>query len=124
MKILRAARAAVLISYKNEGDDLTKNADFQTRSLSLVGNRVWTFSDKNDGDNLDTNSRRTFTSQKRNHPWLQPLLHGYRISHGDDLNENGNFKVQKLIIRGYKTMRGGDLNENKQYKNRLNKYII
>ena len=40
-EIFRAARAAVLISYKNEGDDLAKNADFQRRNLSLVDNFVF-----------------------------------------------------------------------------------
>ena len=33
-------------------------------------------------------------------------MHGYRTPHGSDLNENGMFKVRKLIIHGYKNLHG------------------
>ena len=46
-------------------------------------------------------------------------MHGYRTSHGGDLNENKRFKMWKLIIHGYKKLHGGDLNENEHYKKRL-----
>ena len=39
-------------------------------------------------------------------------MHGYRISHGDDLNETNKFNVWKLIIHGYNHLHGDDLNEN------------
>ena len=45
-------------------------------------------------------------------------MHGYRTSHGGDLNENDNFKDWKLIIHGYTNLHGADLNENENYKNR------
>ena len=43
-------------------------------------------------------------------------MHGYRTSHGGDLNENDNFNLWKLIIHGYTILQGGDLNE--KYKTR------
>ena len=50
------------------------------------------------------------------HPYVsQPR---WRISHGVDLNENGNVKEWKLIIHGYKKLHGGDLNENENYEKR------
>ena len=43
---------------------------------------------------------------------------GYKILHGGDrdLNENGNFRVGKLIIHDYRILRGGDLNGNEHFK--------
>ena len=46
-------------------------------------------------------------------------MHGYRTSHGGDLNENDNFKEWKLIIHDYKNVHGGDLDENEHYKKSL-----
>ena len=51
-------------------------------------------------------------------------MHGYRTSHGGDLNENKTFKEWKLIIHCYKKLHGGDLNENENYERRYNIYII
>ena len=39
-------------------------------------------------------------------------MHGYNFLHGYDLNENGNFNENKLVMHGYKTLHRGDLNEN------------
>ena len=33
---------------------------------------------------------------------------GYKILHGGDLNENGNFRHGKLVIHGYRILHGGD----------------
>ena len=41
---------------------------------------------------------------------------GYKISHGGDLNENGNFIDRKLIIHSYIILHGGDLNGNETFK--------
>ena len=51
-------------------------------------------------------------------------MHGYRTSHGGDLNENDNFKVWKLIIHGYKKLHGGDLNENENYEIDQQRYYL
>ena len=51
-------------------------------------------------------------------------MHGYRTSHGVDLNENGHVNEWKLIMYGYKKLHGGDLNENEHYKKRSKRDII
>ena len=43
-------------------------------------------------------------------------MHGYRTSHGGDLNENDNFKVWKLIIHGYTICMGAILTKMKIIK--------
>ena len=40
------------------------------------------------------------------------FMHGYRTSHGVDLNENGIFTERKPVIHGDEILDGGDLNEN------------
>ena len=45
-------------------------------------------------------------------------MHGYRTSHGGNLNENDKFQFWKLIIHDHKNMHGGDLNEHENYKKR------
>ena len=42
-------------------------------------------------------------------------MHGYRTSHGGDLNENKHFKAWTIIIHGYKKLQRGDLNEKENY---------
>ena len=54
----------------------------------------------------------------------KPIMHGYRTSHGVDLNENGIFKEWKPIIHGYKKLDGCDLNENENYKKRWTRYYF
>ena len=54
----------------------------------------------------------------------KPIMHGYRTSHGVDLNENGNFKEWKPIIHGYKHLDGGDLNEHENYKRDKQRYYL
>ena len=43
---------------------------------------------------------------------------GYKILHGDDLNDNDNFRNGKLMIHGCRILHGGDLNGNGHYKTR------
>ena len=35
---------------------------------------------------------------------MKPIMHGYRTSHGVDLNENENFNAWKLVIHGSKNL--------------------
>ena len=51
-------------------------------------------------------------------------MHGYRTSHGGDLNENKTFEEWKLIIHGYKICMGAILTKNEHYKKRSKRYII
>ena len=43
-------------------------------------------------------------------------MHGYRTTHGGDLNESDNFKEWKLIIHGYKDLHGAILTKMKIIK--------
>ena len=45
-------------------------------------------------------------------------MHGFKISHCGDLNENGNFKEGILVMQGYKQLHGRDLNENDNFEDR------
>ena len=49
-------------------------------------------------------------------------MHGYRTSHGGDLNENKTFEEWTLIIHGYKICMGAILTKMKIMK-RDKKYI-
>ena len=51
-------------------------------------------------------------------------MHGCRISHRDNLNDNDMFEDWKLIIQGYNKMCGSDLNENENYKKEMNNVIF
>ena len=44
---------------------------------------------------------------------------GYKILHGGDLNENGNFRHGKLIIHGYIILHGGDLKRNEKIQRQI-----
>ena len=54
----------------------------------------------------------------------KPIMHGCRISHWDNLNDNDMFEDWKLIIQGYNKMCGSDLNENENYKKEMNNAIF
>ena len=43
-------------------------------------------------------------------------MHGYRISHGCDLNENDNIQEWQLIVHGYKKLHGAILTKMKIIK--------
>ena len=46
----------------------------------------------------------------------KPIMHGYRTSHGVDLNENGHVNEWKLIMYGYKKLHGAILTKMKSIK--------
>ena len=43
----------------------------------------------------------------------------FETPHGIDINENNNFKNKKLFMHGYKILHEGDSNENEKFKKNM-----